>query len=292
MPQAFTDPASGRQYTVDPVTGESRWLDQAPPPPPPAAAPPQPSPAPGFDGQPQRKPNTVAGIVGLIVAVIGLMISWVPIVNNVAFVFALLSGILSIIGIVATRPTGRRSARWTAISGLVITVLTIVIVLATQAMYGKALDEVSKSLDTSVGTAGPSGAPQSGGSQPTVDAVKFGGTVTFKDSSTLTCETPVSFKRDQFAAGGENAMVLLKVKCTFTNRSGKTFEPGLTSGSMTADGVEGESVFQQGLDAPDNPVLSGRSVTWWMGYGLASSKDVQLTVRLGFLGYDAVTFIQ
>ena len=27
----FTDPASGRQYTVDPTTGESRWLDESAP---------------------------------------------------------------------------------------------------------------------------------------------------------------------------------------------------------------------------------------------------------------------
>lgn len=37
--QVFTDPASGRQYSVDPATGESRWLEAAPPPPAPAEAP-------------------------------------------------------------------------------------------------------------------------------------------------------------------------------------------------------------------------------------------------------------
>ncbi|MDQ1289393.1 MAG: hypothetical protein QG622_2959 [Actinomycetota bacterium] len=30
--EIYTDPASGRQYTVDPATGLSRWLDQPPPP--------------------------------------------------------------------------------------------------------------------------------------------------------------------------------------------------------------------------------------------------------------------
>lgn len=29
--QQFTDPASGRPYTIDPVTGESRWVDAASP---------------------------------------------------------------------------------------------------------------------------------------------------------------------------------------------------------------------------------------------------------------------
>jgi hypothetical protein len=29
----FTDPATGRRYTVDPANGQSRWLDTPPPPP-------------------------------------------------------------------------------------------------------------------------------------------------------------------------------------------------------------------------------------------------------------------
>jgi hypothetical protein len=101
----------------------------------------------------------------------------------------------------------------------------------------------------------------------------------------------VDFKPAKFAVGGSSAKFHLKSKCTFTNRSGETFKPALTYGSMTADGVEGESVYQEGLDAPDNPVLSGRSVTWWMGYGVGSAEEVQMTVSMGFLDYDAVTFI-
>ena len=55
-------------------------------------------------------------------------------------------------------------------------------------------------------------------------------------------------------------------------------------------GVEGDSVYQDGLDAPDNPVLPGKSVTWWMGYGVDDAADTQLTVRLGFLDYDDVIY--
>jgi hypothetical protein len=216
----------------------------------------------------------------------------VPLVNNIAFVFALVGGVLGTIGAVATRPAGKKSARWTAISALVLTGLTVVVVLSTQALYGKAVNEVSKKLDTSASAATSGTGSKTGGTSLPDGVAKFGSVATFKgDGSTLTCAAPVAFKRGQFAAGGEGAKAFVKSKCTFTNRSDKVFKPAGTSGSMSANGVEGESVFQEGLDAPDNPVLPGKSVTWWMGYGVASSSSLQLTVSLGFLDFDSVTFI-
>ena len=67
MSQTFTDPATGRQYAVDPATGQSRWVDQPPPPAPPAdagvsgALPPGAGPTEPVG----QKPKTVSGIVGL-----------------------------------------------------------------------------------------------------------------------------------------------------------------------------------------------------------------------------------
>ncbi|MDQ1288159.1 MAG: hypothetical protein QG622_1724 [Actinomycetota bacterium] len=269
--QIYTDPTSGRHYAIDQSTGEAHWLDAAPA---------------------GHKPKTVSGIVGLIVAVVGLSLSWVPIINNFALIFALISGFLGVIAIIATRATGKRSARWTAVATLVVTTLTIVVVLASQALYSKAINDVSKAIKTT-GPIDPTGVAGSSGKGRSSDAqgvTKFGSMVTFKDRSTLTCSRPVTFKRAEYAAGGEEANVFLKSRCTFTNRSGQTFKPALSSGSMSAGGVEGEPVFQKGLDAPDNPVLNGRSVTWWMGYGVASTADVQLTVRMGFLDYAETTF--
>ena len=47
-------------------------------------------------------------------------------------------------------------------------------------------------------------------------------------------------------------------------------------------------MYQDRLDAPENKVLPGKSVSWWMGYGLASNNDLQLEVTMGFLDYDTV----
>lgn len=118
----------------------------------------------------------------------------------------------------------------------------------------------------------------------------FGDTVTFEGGSTLTVEAPVKFRPKRFAAGGEAFPAHVKYKATFTNNTDEVFDPALSSGSVSSAGIEGDSVFQDGLDAPDNPVLPGKSVTWWMGYGVQDPADTQLTVSLGFLDYEDAIF--
>lgn len=237
----------------------------------------------------ESKPRTIAGIVGLILAVVSLTLSWVPIVNNIAAVFALISAVLGAVGLYATRAAGKRSARSIAASAVAVSALSIGIVLATQAFYGNAINQVGKDVEKVVsGSVGSK--PDAENPQAQADVVKFGSVVKYEDGSTLACSKPVVFTRAEYAAGGESSKFLMKARCTFTNRSGKTFNPVATSGSMSAGGEEGDSVYQNGLRTPSNPVLHGRSVSWSMGYGLQSTKDVQLTVRLGFLDYNKVTF--
>ncbi|GLW28510.1 hypothetical protein [Actinoplanes regularis] len=119
---------------------------------------------------------------------------------------------------------------------------------------------------------------------------RFGQTVKFKDGSTLTVSKPQTFKRDKYAVGGEKSKVFVKFKSTFKNNTKEVFDPSLTTGSASAGGEEGDSIYQDGLDAPDNKVLPGRSVTWWMGYGVSTQKELQLEVNVGFLDYGTVIF--
>jgi hypothetical protein len=119
---------------------------------------------------------------------------------------------------------------------------------------------------------------------------KFGQSVKFRDGSTLTVGKPVKFTRDKYAAGGDKQPVSVKLKATFKNNTKEVFDPALTTAAVSAEGEEGESIYQEGLDAPDNKVLPGKSVTWWMGYGVRSQKDLQLEVTVGFLDYGTVIF--
>ena len=96
-----------------------------------------------------KQESKVLGILAIIFGAIALLGSWVPIINNISFLFAILALIFGIIGLFVNR----KRTKTLAIIGTVISVVSIIIVLATQAMYAKSLDEVSKSVEQSVSSA-------------------------------------------------------------------------------------------------------------------------------------------
>ncbi|MEU4242948.1 hypothetical protein [Actinoplanes sp. NPDC026619] len=126
--------------------------------------------------------------------------------------------------------------------------------------------------------------------EPADGVYKFGQTVKFKDGSTLTVSKPQTFKRDKYAAGGEKSKIFVKFKSTFKNNTKEVFDPALTTGSVSAGGEEGDDIYQDGFDTPQNKLLPGKSVTWWMGYGVNTKDDLQLEVSIGFLDYGTVLF--
>lgn len=94
----------------------------------------------------QSKDKSGLVTAGLVLAIIGIALSAVPIVNNVAFVLLVLGLIFGIVGLVKRRRSGK-SPNGKAIATIIIAAVGIVIVIATQAMYGKLLDDVSKEVD-------------------------------------------------------------------------------------------------------------------------------------------------
>lgn len=88
----------------------------------------------------------VLGILAIVFGAIALLGSWIPILNNVSFVIAIPAVILGIIGLVVNR----KNNKTLAIIGTVLSVVAMAVVLMTQSMYGKALDEASKAVDESV----------------------------------------------------------------------------------------------------------------------------------------------
>lgn len=88
-------------------------------------------------------------IAGFIIAILAVLGSWVPILNNVSFFFAIVSLILGVIGLMAIRK-GKRVGQGLAVATIILSVLTFVVVLATQSFYGKVADEVGNSVNESV----------------------------------------------------------------------------------------------------------------------------------------------
>lgn len=93
-----------------------------------------------------KQESKVLGILAIIFGAIALLGSWVPIINNISFLFAIVALIFGIIGLFVNR----KRPKTLAIIGTVLSIVSIAIVLGTQAMYAKSLDEVSKSVEQSV----------------------------------------------------------------------------------------------------------------------------------------------
>ena len=95
-----------------------------------------------------KQESKVLGILAIIFGAIALLGSWVPIINNISFLFAIVALIFGIIGLFVNR----KRTKTLAIIGTVLSIVSIAIV-GTQAMYAKSLDEVSKSVEQSVSSA-------------------------------------------------------------------------------------------------------------------------------------------
>jgi hypothetical protein len=239
---------------------------------------------------PAAQKGSGLAVAALVLGIIALVFCWIPFLNVLSIILGLIGlglGVPALIGALRSR----RAGKGMAIAGVVLATVAIIASIAISAAATKAVDDAlsGTEVSTSDGAAGDGAA--AGDKQAADDGVyHFGETVTFKDGSTLKVEAPVTFKPAEFAAGGESFPSHVKYRAKFTNNTDEVFDPSLSDGSVTSAGVEGESVFQDGLDAPDNKILPGKSITWWMGYGVNKPADTQLTVRLGFLDYHDVIF--
>ncbi len=88
-------------------------------------------------------------ISGFIIAILALLGAWVPIVNNVSFFFAVIALIFGIVGFRSIKK-GKRVGQGLATATIIISIIAGIVVIATQAFYSKAVDEVGKSVNEAV----------------------------------------------------------------------------------------------------------------------------------------------
>jgi hypothetical protein len=93
--------------------------------------------------------NSGLAIAGFVIAILAIIGSWIPILNNVSFFFAIIALVFGIIGFLAIRK-GKRVGQGLAIATIIISIIACVVVLATQSFYGKVADEVGDSISESV----------------------------------------------------------------------------------------------------------------------------------------------
>lgn len=119
----------------------------------------------------QQAPRSIAAIVALVLGVIALISSWVPIINNLSFIFALVGAVFAVMGLVGTL-RGKKSGRGLAIASVVVNVAAVAIVLATQSAYSAAIDgAASGTVQTSDGAS--AAAPAAGETTSAEPADKY-----------------------------------------------------------------------------------------------------------------------
>ena len=113
-----------------------------------------------MDQQPQNlnyaasqpvKASSTSGmaITSLVLGILAIVSSWMPIVNNFSMVLAVLGVVFAIIGLVGIRK-GKKKGQGLAIAGLVLGILSGIIVLATQGLYGAAIDAAREEINPSI----------------------------------------------------------------------------------------------------------------------------------------------
>lgn len=96
----------------------------------------------------QPKSKSAMAIAGFVLGCVALLTSFIPIVNNLSFVLALLGLIFAIVGLVGV-VKGKKSGKGLAIAALAICVVSGAVVLATQSAYSAALDAANPSSTVS-----------------------------------------------------------------------------------------------------------------------------------------------
>ncbi|WP_024406240.1 hypothetical protein [Streptococcus suis] len=94
----------------------------------------------------KKNEKKALGIIAIVLGVIALLGSWVPIINNISFFFGLLALVLGAIGLFVNR----KNSKTLSIVGTALAVVSMTIVLITQSMYSKAIDDASKAVETAV----------------------------------------------------------------------------------------------------------------------------------------------
>lgn len=97
----------------------------------------------------QDAPKQTSGlaIAGLVLAILAAATSFLPIINNLSFFIALIGAALALVAYLGAR-RGKHTATGMSLAGLIVSIVSIAIVLVTQAAYSAALSSVADSLKT------------------------------------------------------------------------------------------------------------------------------------------------
>ena len=156
-------------------------------------------------------------IAGLVLGILAAVSSWIPIINNFSFVLALIGAVFAVVGVVSAL-RGTRGGKGLAIAALVVNVVAIGIVLATQSAMSAAIDEATSSPEvSSVSTS--EGASDGASASDQGDAADAQGTTDLAPGTSVTLEGGLTVSVDSVETGLANydGSELIGVQVTYVN---------------------------------------------------------------------------
>lgn len=221
------------------------------------------------DQRPEPTGTSGSAIAALVLGVLALASSFIPIVNNLSFIFAIVGIILAIVGLVGINK-GKKTGKGLAVAAAIVNVLAVVIVIATQSLYSAAIDKAMESTqveNVSEQASTPSGSTAGGESAEKADSsskTKYQVTI---DGSELTQDY-----------SGKNAIVVTYTWKNMTDDS-TSFLANVTARAFQ-NGVQLDSAMVRDLDSSKSlsQVKPGAEITVKQAYELTDASEVTVEV--------------
>ncbi|MCA9339198.1 hypothetical protein KC939_02525 [Candidatus Saccharibacteria bacterium] len=207
-----------------------------------------------------HKEKSGLATAGMVLGIIGICLSLIPIINNIAFILALLGLVFGIIGIVQTK-SGKKSGKGKAVAAVILAIATIGLVLISQKIFSDTLDNVTKNASTT----GASDEPKSEASQ----------TATKIEVKTL----GDAFEANQVAAEKEWGGKLVEFSAVITNiNDGRlSFSEGITSEEFSMTQISCNLKDQnQALNVQNDQTVTVQGVIGEQSLGVIDLSDCKV----------------
>ena len=93
----------------------------------------------------EEKKKSGLATAGMVLGIVGICTSFIPFINNLSFIMAIIAFIFGIIALVKKAGSGKAAA------AIILAVFTVIITLSMQNSLSNSLDKTSKELDKAVG---------------------------------------------------------------------------------------------------------------------------------------------
>lgn len=227
----------------------------------------------------QATSTSAMAITGLVLGCVALLTSFLPIINNISFIFGLLGLILAVVGLVGCM-RGKKKGKGLAIAAILISIVSCVVVLGTQAMFSSAINEATSTTKAAMSTTKASSSTTEASEQSSISEIADANS---SNSAAEGSEESVEYAYQVSIDGCEFGETYDGQSCaivtyTFTNNSDEaTSFLVAISDKAYQNGVELSSGTVSGLDSfvtAGKEIKPGATITLQQAYVLDDQSDI------------------